>query len=53
MTKQIIQKWYNKIGFDKKYDDEFYKALESYDIDENVTIDTYNLNDYNYPKLES
>lgn len=45
MTKQIIQKWYNKIGFDKKYDDEFYKALESYDIDENLNIDTYNLNE--------
>ncbi len=43
-SKNIIKKWYNKIGFPSCYDEEFYKALQSYEIDESMTIDTYNLN---------
>ncbi len=43
-SKEIIKKWYNKIGFPKRYDAEFYSALESYEIDESITIDTYDLN---------
>lgn len=42
-SKEIIKKWYGKIGFAPKYDEEFYNALENYEIDENVTLEDYNL----------
>lgn len=43
-SKEIIKKWYNKIGFPEHYDKEFYAALDNYEIDESITIDTYDLN---------
>lgn len=41
--KNIIEKWYLKLGFDDKYNDEFYKALSTINIAENTSIDTYDL----------
>ena len=43
MVKQIIEKWYNKIGFPAKYDDEFHKALKTYEIDADAKLEDYNL----------
>lgn len=43
-SKEIIVKWYNKIGFPKHYDNEFYSALENYEIDDSLTLDKYDLN---------
>ena len=43
-SKEIIVKWYNKLGFPKHYDEEFYSALERYEIDKSLTLDKYDLN---------
>jgi hypothetical protein len=40
-TKQIIQKWYDALEFPAEYDGEFAKALASYEIPADVTIETY------------
>lgn len=39
----VIKKWYQKIGFDSKYDKEFYEALETIEIDPAVTVEDYDL----------
>ncbi len=44
MVKEIIKKWYDKIGFSAKYDSEFCEALEKYDIDSNAKLEDYDLN---------
>lgn len=44
MAKEIIKKWYKRIGFPTKYDIEFYDALEKYDIDPNAKLEDYDLN---------
>lgn len=45
MAKEIIKKWYSKIGFPSSYDEEFYQALENYEIDVNATVEAYNKED--------
>lgn len=43
-SKEIIKKWYNKIAFSRYYDAEFLSVLKNCEIDDNLTIDTYDLN---------
>ena len=42
-TAPIIEKWYLALGFPQKFDKAFYQALADYDIDDSVSIDTYDL----------
>lgn len=34
----IIEKWYKRLGFRPEYDEEFYLALEKFEIDENFSV---------------
>lgn len=40
---EIITKWYKKLGFRSKYDDEFFESLENIKISDAVSINTYNI----------
>lgn len=40
-TRKIIEKWYRKLNFSKKYDEQFYDILDHEDIDETVAVDEY------------
>lgn len=42
-TKNIIEKWYHKLGFDEGFRNEFYQALESIPISDAVTIENYDI----------
>lgn len=42
-TKEIICNWYKKLDFAKKYDDEFYEALEEVKISDAITAENYNI----------
>ena len=42
-TAPIIEKWYKRLGFDSKYDAEFYEALRTIEIPADTTIANYNL----------
>ena len=42
-TKDIIEKWYLKLDFPKEYDREFYKALDSVEVSNDITPQTYPL----------
>ena len=42
-TQEIIESWYKALNFPKKYDAEFYDALNTITIPENLTIDTYDV----------
>lgn len=42
-TKDIIEKWYKKIGFDTRYDKEFYAALEKIEVEETAKVEDYDL----------
>ena len=42
-TREIIEYWYKKIGFNPKFDDEFYKALKEIEIPDYTRIETYDL----------
>lgn len=44
MTKPIIEKWYQKLGFDAKYDKEFYTALNEIEIPEDLRVEDYDIN---------
>ena len=44
--KKIVEKWYKELGFDKKYDEEFYAILEKYEIDADASIDSYSPEKY-------
>ncbi len=44
-TKAIVKKWYEKIGFPSKYDNEFYSSLESYEINPSLTVEEYDINE--------
>ncbi len=44
-VKEIINHWYLKLGFSKKYDDEFFIALENIKISDSVTAESYNENE--------
>lgn len=46
-TKDIIKKWYLKLPFDRKYDQEFYEILEKIPIEKETCIDHYDLNNEN------
>ncbi|MBQ7363302.1 MAG: DUF5596 domain-containing protein [Clostridia bacterium] len=37
-TKNIIEKWYRKLGFSERYDEEFYSLLKTADIPEKLTL---------------
>lgn len=43
-VKEIIKKWYEKLGFPKVYDKEFKAALREYEISDAITLDTYDKN---------
>ena len=43
-TAPIIRKWYEKIGFPKKYDEAFYSALEAVEISPDATVEAYDKN---------
>lgn len=40
-TSSIIEKWYNALHFDPKFDEEFYEALRTISISPDTCIDTY------------
>ncbi len=40
-TKDIIKKWYNKLRFDKVFDEEFAEGIEAIQISDKVSIETY------------
>ena len=40
-TKIIIKKWYDRLGFPEKYNEEFIEALEKTEISHGITPDTY------------
>lgn len=42
-AKEIIRKWYEKIGFPSRYDADFHAALNAYEIDTSITVETYDL----------
>lgn len=42
-VKTIIEKWYKKIGFEKDFDEEFYKALDTIPVSDYVDIEHYDL----------
>lgn len=42
-VKTIIKKWYDKIGFEKDFDEEFNKALESIPVSDYVDMEHYDL----------
>lgn len=42
-TSAVIEKWYHKLNFNKKYDDTFYGYLESIEIPADTTIENYSL----------
>lgn len=42
-NKTIIKFWYNELNFPKKYDREFYSALENSDIRGDISIENYDL----------
>ncbi len=44
-TRRIIEKWYVALGFDKKYDCEFYEALESIPVAPSACVENYDLNE--------
>ncbi len=44
-TKATIKKWYDKLEISKKYDSEFYDALENIKISDAVSIKTYDVNE--------
>ena len=43
-VKEIIAKWYDKLGFPKSYDKEFKAALAEYQISDAISLDTYDKN---------
>lgn len=47
--KSIIQKWYNKLCFPKKFDSEFFSILNSVVLPDEINVQTY---DVNYPNGE-
>lgn len=40
-AKEIVKKWYTKLGFPEIYDKEFYAALSKIKVTDALTIDTY------------
>jgi len=42
-TREIIEHWYKKIGFNPAYDEEFYKALEEIEVPDYTRIGAYDL----------
>ncbi|MBE6655253.1 MAG: hypothetical protein E7609_00075 [Ruminococcaceae bacterium] len=40
-TASVIQKWYEKIGFPKKYDEAFYAALAKIEVSPDATLEAY------------
>jgi len=42
-TAPIIVKWYKKLGFDRKYDAQFYEALHTVEIPADTSIESYDL----------
>lgn len=40
----IIEKWYKKIGFPTRYDEEFYEALSEIEVDPNSVVEDYDYN---------
>ena len=41
----IIEKWYKKLEFPQKYDEEFYRALHKISVPMSATIDSYTFSD--------
>lgn len=39
--KNTVEKWYKRIGFDSKYDKEFYQALEKCALKDGISVDSY------------
>ena len=44
-TEEIVNKWYNTLGFSKKYDDDFKEAVNEIKISDTLCIDSYDLNE--------
>ena len=42
-VKEIITKWYKTLGFPEIYDNEFYRALDTYDVDEGAKFEDYDV----------
>lgn len=45
----IIEKWYKRLGFPEKYNEEFYKLLDEYDISPDIAVEGYSFEE-NDPK---
>jgi len=45
--KEIIKKWYNALDFSSKYNEQFYRILETEKLDSEMTIEQYDLNSQN------
>ena len=43
LTRNIIKKWYKKLGFPDLYDEEFETSLSETEIADDISIDTYDL----------
>lgn len=41
--RKTIEKWYKKLNFPQKYDEEFYEILSSEELDENSTVQNYDI----------
>lgn len=40
-VKTVIEKWYKKLNFPSRFDDEFYRALETIPISDAISVDEY------------
>ena len=41
IVRATIEKWYRELPFPEEYDNEFYAYLDTVDIEENTTAETY------------
>ena len=49
-VQHIIEKWYRELNFPQKFDDEFYAALQSVEIDEGSTVENFDPEEENGKK---
>lgn len=49
-VQHIIEKWYRELNFPQKFDDEFYAALQNVEINEDSTIENFDLEEENGKK---
>jgi hypothetical protein len=50
-VRSVIEKWYRELNFPQKFDDEFYAALQNVEINEDSTIENFDLEEENGKKI--